>query len=547
MRNPAPVYCIPTNTPLNHDISPLIPLETERPGLRSPGELGKSQARNVTGSEVRNPALVHDVPVIPLVSSCEPQTSSLPGKLGKSNVRQTTEATGRNPASGNTTKSFTIQGYISGAPVSVLIDSGSDLDCISEFLATRLKLPTQPHKAVSVQGANGAQFCVVNQAVRVPLQLHTTLTQQDTTLLVTKICHDIILGTPWMRMHRAQFDYDRNSLTVGNQHIPFVEPVSTPSLVNECTPREFVRTIRSEDAKVYLIFSNAVTETTSEEVSPEIQQIMHEFKDCFPTTPIIGLPPSRPEDHHIDLLPNAVPWARSPYRLAPPELEELRRQITHLIKIGHIQPSISPWGAPILFVKKKDGTLRMCIDYRALNKMTALNSYPLPHIEDLLDKLQGAKYYTKLDLDMAYHQMRIHPPDIPKTAFNCPLGHFEFKVLAFGLTNAPATFQTLMNRVLQPYLDKFVIVYLDDILIFSKDFQSHLTHIRQVLQALHENELYAKPKKCSFGQTQIGYLSHIVDCNGVQTDPAKVIVVQEWATPWNSHDIRSFLGLTNYY
>src|SRR5437016_1445374 len=218
-----------------------------------------------------------------------------------------------------------------------------------------------------------------------------------------------------------------------------------------------------------------------------LKHILNEYKDVFPDDLPIGLPPSREIDHRIELIPGSVPPSRATYKMSPKELDELKRQLQELTDHGFIQPSKSPYGAPVLFVKKKDGSIRMCIDYRALNKITIKNKYPLPRIDELLDRLQGAKYFSKIDLRSGYHQVRIHEDDVPKTEFRTRYGHFEYLVVPFGLTNAPATFMHLMQLIFHKHLDDFVIVFLDDILIFSKTKEEHEEHIRKVLDLLRQH------------------------------------------------------------
>nr|GFC31348.1 putative reverse transcriptase domain-containing protein [Tanacetum cinerariifolium] len=191
-----------------------------------------------------------------------------------------------------------------------------------------------------------------------------------------------------------------------------------------------------------------------------------------------GLPPTRPVEFQIDLVPGVAPVARAPYRLAPSEMKELAEQLKELSDKGFIRPSSSPWGAPVLFVKKKDGSFWMCIDYREIKKLTVKNRYPLPRIDDLFDQLQGSSVYSKIDLRSGYHQLRVREEDIPKIAFRTRYGHYEFQVMPFGLTNAPAVFMDLMNRVCKPYLDKFMIILIDDILIYSKDEKEHEEHLK---------------------------------------------------------------------
>ncbi|GJX44950.1 putative reverse transcriptase domain-containing protein [Tanacetum coccineum] len=199
---------------------------------------------------------------------------------------------------------------------------------------------------------------------------------------------------------------------------------------------------------------------------------------------------------YIDLVPGAAPVAQAPYRLAPSEMKELADQLQELSDKGFIRPSSSPWGALVLFVKKKDGSLRMCIDYRELNKLTVKNRYPLLRIDDLFDQLQGSSIYSKIDLTSGYHQLRVREEDISKTAFKTRYGHYKFQVMPFGLTNAPAVFMDLMNRVCKPYLDKFVIVFIDDILIYSKNKQEHEEHLKIILELLKKEELYATLSIC---------------------------------------------------
>nr|GFA31570.1 putative reverse transcriptase domain-containing protein [Tanacetum cinerariifolium] len=211
-----------------------------------------------------------------------------------------------------------------------------------------------------------------------------------------------------------------------------------------------------------------------------------------------GLPPTRPVEFQIDLVPGAAPVVRVPYRLAPSKMKELAKQLKDLFDKGFIRPSSSPWGASVLFVKKKDGSFWMCIDYRELNKLTVKNRYPLPRIDDLFDQLQGSSVYSKIDLRSGYHQLRVREDDILKTAFKTRYGHYEFQVMPFGLTNAPAVFMDIMNRVCKPYLDKFVIVFIDDILIYSKDEKEHEEHLKAILELLKKEELYATFSKCKF-------------------------------------------------
>ncbi|GJV91325.1 putative reverse transcriptase domain-containing protein [Tanacetum coccineum] len=273
---------------------------------------------------------------------------------------------------------------------------------------------------------------------------------------------------------------------------------------------------------------------------------VRDFPEVFPED-LPGLPPIRQVEFQINLVPGAALVARAQYRLAPSEMEELSTQLQELSDKGFIRPSSSPWGAPVLFVKKKDGSFRMCLDYRELNKLTVKNRYPLPRIDDLFDQLQGSSVYSKIDLRSGYHQLRVRDEDIPKTAFRTRYGHYEFQVMPFGLTNAPIVFMDLMNRVCRPYLDKFMIVFIDDILIYSKTKEEHDAHLRLILELLKKEELYAKFSKCDFWLSKVQFLGHVIDSEGIHVDPAKIESIKDWESPKTPTEIRQFLGLAGYY
>ncbi|GJW02054.1 putative reverse transcriptase domain-containing protein [Tanacetum coccineum] len=306
---------------------------------------------------------------------------------------------------------------------------------------------------------------------------------------------------------------------------------------------------KDETGRSHVFLAHVTTkeiEDKSEKKRLEDVPIVKDFPDVFPED-LPGLPQTRQVEFQIDLVPGAAPVARAPYRLAPSEMKELSEQLKELSDKGFIRPSSSPWGAPVLFVKKKDGSFRMCIDYRELNKLTVKNRYPLPRIDDLFDQLQGSSIYSKIDLRSGYHQLRVREEDISKTAFRTRYGHYEFQVMPFGLTNAPAVFMDLMNRVCKPYLDKFVIVFIDDILIYSKNKQEHEEHLKIILELLKKEELYAKFSKCEFWIPKVQFLGHVIDNKGIHVDPAKIESVKDWASPKTPTEIRQFLGLAGYY
>ncbi|GJX20898.1 putative reverse transcriptase domain-containing protein [Tanacetum coccineum] len=274
--------------------------------------------------------------------------------------------------------------------------------------------------------------------------------------------------------------------------------------------------------------------------------VIYDFLEVFPEE-FPGLTPSRQVEFLIDLVPEAAPVARAPYRLAPSEMKELSIQLQELLEKGFIRSSSSPWVAPVFFVKKKDGSFRMCIDYRELNKLTVKSHYPLLRIDDLFDQLKGLSVYSKIDLQSGYHQLRIKEEDIPFIAFRTRYDHFEFQVMLFRLTNAPAMFMDLMNRVCKPYLNKFVIVFIDDILVYSKDEEEHGKHLKIILELLKKERLYAKFSKCNFLIDSVQFLGHVIDHSGVHVDPAKIKAIKSWAALMMPTEVRQFIRLDGYY
>jgi hypothetical protein len=275
--------------------------------------------------------------------------------------------------------------------------------------------------------------------------------------------------------------------------------------------------------------------------------VVCEFLDVF-LDELPGLPPDREVEFAIELISGTPPISRRPYRMPPNELAELKKQLQDFLKKGLICPSSSEWGCPALFVnKKKDNSLRMCVDYRPLNAVTIKNKYPLPRIDTLFDQLSRAKVFLKIDLRSGYHQIKIRPQDVPKTAFFTRYGLYEYLVMSFGLTNAPAYFMYLMNSVFMPELDKFVVVFIDDILVHSENEQDHAEHLRVVLNRLRDRKLYAKFSKCEFWLKTVQFLGHVLSENGISVDPSKVKEVMDWKAPTTVHEVRSFLGLAGYY
>ncbi|KAJ9699024.1 hypothetical protein PVL29_007877 [Vitis rotundifolia] len=417
--------------------------------------------------------------------------------------------------------------------VRVLFDTGATHSFISASCANALGLKIERVENLllieSPMGINSrvdriCKGCVITLADRA---LHVDLRILDMT------GYDVILGMDWLSVYRAVIDCHRRRII-----FCLLEGFEVCFVGGKCVSLPFSQ---SDPCYQYVLRKGSINFLAclrgKEKAQKDITEIpvVRKFQDVFPDE-LPGLPPHREFDFSIEVYPRTDPISVSPYRMAPLELKELKTQLDELLGKGFIRPSTSPWGAPVLFVKKKDGTLRLCIDYRKLNRVTVKNKYPLSRIDDLFDQLKGAKYFSKIDLRTGYHQLRVREEDVSKTAFRTRYGHYEFLVMPFGLTNAPAAFMDLMNRVFRAYLDQFVIVFVDDILIYSRSLEEHKRH-----------QLYGKLDKSEFWLTEVNFLGHVVSEAGIAVDHSKVEAVQEWQRPTNVFEVRSFLGLAGYY
>ena len=274
------------------------------------------------------------------------------------------------------------------------------------------------------------------------------------------------MGIDWLSKNRAIVDCGQKTLVLRcfDQTEVIVQGIGSSAMSNVISAIQARRFMR----KGCETFLAMILDSKRGQVDVEKIPVVREFSDVF-AEELPGIPLKREVDLAIEIVPRIVPMSRAPYRMAPTKMKELKSQLQELLDKGFIRPNVSPWGAPVLFVKKKDGTLRMCIDYRQINKVTMKNKYPLPRIEDLFDQSKGASVFSKIDLRSRYYQLRVKEVDVPKTAFRTRYSHYEFLVMPFGLTNASAAFMDLMNRVFQPYLDHFVVVFIDDILVYSKE------------------------------------------------------------------------------
>ncbi|GJS67642.1 putative reverse transcriptase domain-containing protein [Tanacetum coccineum] len=404
----------------------------------------------------------------------------------------------------------------------VLFDSGSDRSFMDTRFSSMLDIdPVKIGASYEVELADGRvvstntilKGCTLNLANHIfeidlmPIELGT---------------FNVIISMDWLVKHDAMIVCGEKLVRIPHGNKMLI--VESNKGVSQLKVISYIKACKYIERGCHLFLAH-VTEKKSKEKRLKDVFVIRDFPEVFPED-LPGLPPPRQVEFRIDLVPGAAPIARAPYRLAPFEMKELSVQLQELLEKGFIRPSSSPWGAPVLFVKKKDGYFRMCIDYRKLNKLTIKNRYPLPRIDDLFDQLQGSSVYSKIDLRLGYHQLHIKEEDIPITAFRTWYGHFEFQVMPFGLTNAPAMFMDLMNRVCKPYLDKFIIVFIDDILVYSKENEEHGKHLKIILELLKKERLYAKFSKCDFWLDSVQFLGHVIDCSGVHVDPAKIEAIK---------------------
>ncbi|GKA87831.1 putative reverse transcriptase domain-containing protein [Tanacetum coccineum] len=407
---------------------------------------------------------------------------------------------------------------------SILFDTGADRSFISTAFSSLINIaPTSLENCYDVELADG-KLVKIDTIIR-GCTLNFLDHPFNIDLMPVELgSFDVIIGMDWLRRYHAVIVCDEKLVQVpyGNETLTFCGNEgsngreSRLSVISCSKAQEYM----AKGCQVFLAqISTKKEEDKSERKQIEDVPIVRDFPEVFPED-LPGLPPARPVEFQIELVPGAASVARAPYRLAPSEMKELSEQLQELSDKGFIRPSSSPWGAPVLFVKKKDGSFRMCIDYRELNKLTVKNRYPLPRIDDLFDQLQGSSIYSKIDLGGSRNITSLRSAekqDVPKTAFRTRYGHYEFQVMPFGLTNAPAVFMDLMNRVCKPYLDKFVIVFIDDILIYSKDEREHEEHLKTILELLKEEKLYAKFQNGNFCHPKVH--SQTRHCSrGIQVD-----------------------------
>ncbi|KAD6453982.1 hypothetical protein E3N88_08688 [Mikania micrantha] len=449
-------------------------------------------------------------------------------------------------AGGCTASTLRFTGSVKGKSVQVLLDGGSTHCFVQTRMASHLNLTIEAIAPFSVLVGSGERLPCTGLAKQVPLVI-----QQHTIIVDFYVLPlqgwDIVLGVSWLSTlgpvitdystSRFEFTQDGKNITWQGDTLATLQPIQFNGL------RRLAQT-DSIDELFHLALASPDLPVPSD-CPADLQAILTKLDMVF--QPPTGLPPNRSHDHSINLLPNHSTVSVRPYRYPHFQKQEIENLVSEMLSQGIIRPSTSPFSSPVLLVRKKDGTWRFCVDYRSLNAITIRDRFPIPSIDELFHELHGAQFFSKLDLLAGYHQIRLKDSDITKTAFRTHDGHYEFLVMPFGLTNAPSTFQRIMNDIFRPFLRKFVLVFFDDILIYSSSWSNHLSHVQIVLQTMLAHKLVAKRSKCSFGQTRIAYLGHFISGNGVSVDPAKIDSIQQWPTPATVKDIRSFLGLAGYY
>jgi hypothetical protein len=413
-------------------------------------------------------------------------------------------------------------------------------------------LTNSPPRTVTV--ASGGTLSSTAVAYNCSFSIHGIKFQGDFRILELQGA-DVILGVNWFKLYNpVTFDFINRTMSLEING-------SLKTFTDHLFPKEKFL-ISSEDcsaliaqgAQGYMLYTTDDYETTDNsvpspegntEIPDEINELLHQFQDIFQAPS--GLPPQRACDHQIPLNPGAKPPNIRPYRMSHSQKNSVELLIKEMLKNDEIRPSHSPFSSPAIIVRKKDKSWRLCVDFRDLNELTVKNKFPIPVIEDLLDELHNSTVFSKFDLRSGYHQIRMKEEDIHKTAFSTHLGHYEYVVMPFGLCNAPATFQELMNTLFAPFLRKFVLVFFDDILVYSKSLSEHKQHLQQVMTVFRQHSLKAKLSKCQFVQPRVEYLGHIISGDGVQTDPKKIAAITEWKTPTTLKQLRRILGMSGYY
>jgi hypothetical protein len=440
----------------------------------------------------------------------------------------------------------------------VIIDSGSTDNLVSTEMVEKLELTTtkhpSPYKVSWLQ--KGHRVSVTKQCL-VKFKIGNYHDEILCDVIPMDVCH-ILLGRPWQYDRNVVHDGRMNTYTLEKDgRIHKLLPIKDKEVKSEVystillmSGKELLTEMeKNEDPQFFVVrkLRIVLTSTRVDDLPEEIQELLGEFADIIVDELPRSLPPMRSVSHHIDLIPGANLPNKAAYRLTPQENEEVKRQVQDLLDKGLVRESLSLCVVLIVLSPKKDGGWRMCTDSRAINKITTRYRFPLPRMDDLMDCLSGENHFSKIDLKSGYHQIRMREGDEWKTTFKTNEGLYEWLVMPFGLTNEPSTFMRLMNEVLQEFIGKFVVVYLDDILIFSKTRAEHLKHLAIVMRRLQQEKLLINLKKCSFMQTKLIYMGFVISTNELKMDPEKVEVIRNWPSPRNVFEVRSFHGLASFY
>jgi hypothetical protein len=441
-------------------------------------------------------------------------------------------------------KSMRLLGVLQSHVVSILIDSGSTHNFLDPAFLAKINLPVISTPSLQVKIANGETIQCFGRVSSVSLKVQGQPIQADFYLISLGGC-DMVLGVQWLQtLGPVLWDFSLMIMQYSANGVPVLLKGLGPLEFSMEDGGQFLKSDVSANKGFFLKLICGTSDQSCPPCPPDIQSLLLTYTSVFAEP--IELPPPRSHDHKIPLScsnPINVRAYRYPYF----QKSEIEKLIRDMLSSGVIRPSQSPFSAPVLLVRKPDGSWRLCVDYRALNHKTIKDKFPIPIIDELLDELHGAVVFSKLDLRSGYHQIRMHQDDIPKTAFRTHKGHYEFLVMPFGLTNAPATFQGLMNDLFKPFLRRFVLVFFDDILIYSSSMTDHLLHLQTVLQVLVQHHLFAKLSKCRFAVPEIEYLGHLISQHGVRADPSKLDAMVSWPIPRSIKALRGFLGLTGYY
>ncbi|XP_047267518.1 uncharacterized protein LOC124897941 [Capsicum annuum] len=443
-------------------------------------------------------------------------------------------------------ESLFVDGEVNGRAVCIMVDTGATHNFVTEEKAKELGLAFVTSGSM-LKTVNCLPTNVNSLAPRVSLTLGGWKGETDFSVVPMDI-FDIVLGLDFWYEINAFISPRLNQLAIcdmgGSCIVPLIRVAQSGTRLSAM---QLVKGFKKREPTFLAALMEIVDCQEAELVPSYVQRVLEENKDVMLEELPKRLPPRSKVDHEIELVPGAKPPAMTPYQMSPSELEELRKQLKELLKSDHIRPSKAPFRAPVLFQKKKGGTLRLCIDYHALNKVTVKNKYLIPLIADLFDRLGQAKVFTKMDLRKGYYQVRIAEGDEAKMTCVTRYGSYEWMVMPFGLTNAPVTFFTLMNRIFQPYLDQFLVIYLDDIVVYSSSMEKHVRHLQLVFNVLRENELCVKREKCTIAQPKVQFLGHTISQGQIQMDSDKVEAIRDWEVPTKVPKLRSFLGLANYY